>query len=272
MSLESSGGDYYLLRQLQSEPSCLELAPEQKDLERLIGQSVIEFISRLPTFSWFIDSYGVKVEGIGISTIATVDYKTERKDALERYNVIQTTPGVPINKERLTSLLLPPSPEWTTAIISQVSLDRFEKGMKEVWAHIPFIDIDSDLPLDELIPIVKEQIKKTEISEGVILASSGSETGHFHVIGTRRLLTSDQLRVFFAASMFMEDNQREMLICPRFLRIALFPKMHAVSHGSPVPKQSRVPGSIYDFSEMFAVLRVSTSKRKPYLPKVIDVL
>ena len=272
MSLEGSGGDYYLLRQLQSEPSCLGFAPEQKDPKKLIGQSVVEFVSRLPTFSWFIDSWGVRVDGIGISTIATVDYKTERKDALERYNVIQTTPGVPIDVEKLTSLLIPPSPEWTTALISQVSLDRFEKGMKEVWAHIPFFDIDSDLPLNELIPMVKEQAKKTEIDEGVILGSSGSEKGHIHIIGTKRLLTSDQLRIFIAASMYMEDNQREMLICPGFVRIALFPKMHAVGQGGPVPKQSRIPGSIYDFSEMFAVLRVSTSTKKAHLPKVIDVL
>lgn len=109
--------------------------------EQLIGKSIIEVISLLPTFSWHIDCDGRVIQP-QIVSLSFVDYDT-RKPRIgdDVYGFISVTPGELIERRKLLGTLAV-KPGRTTGIISMVHLDSSYVGMEKRLAHLPLIDMD----------------------------------------------------------------------------------------------------------------------------------
>lgn len=233
--------------------------------EQLIGKSIIEVISLLPTFSWHIDCGGRVVQP-RIVTLSFVDHDT-RKPRIgdDVYGLISVTPGESIERRKLFDTLAA-KPGRTTGIISMVHLDSSYVGMEKKLAHLPLIDIDLDvwgLSQEETLGVIKREIKeKTEIDKGVILASGGDN--HFHFIGTERLLSEEQLVTFLGLCLSMRGPRNELLVDPKWVGHALTPMKYIV--------ELNKKWSVYDYVTRFATLRVTTSQTKPRLPTVVGVL
>ncbi|HUS60324.1 MAG TPA: hypothetical protein VMX76_03025 [Nevskiaceae bacterium] len=240
--------------------------------EQLIGKSVVEVVSLLPTFPWYIKVGGRHIEAARIASLVVVDYDTqEPKVNDDIFGSIPVTPGVPISIKELKPRLTPPWPGRTTGLASLVHLDlsQWQQDRQFIYlgkplAHIPLIDIDLEIPYlsrEELLALIKNEVKdKTEADRGLILASGKQ---NFHFIGTERLFTDEQLVTFLSLCLLMEGPRGEPLVDSRWAGHSLTLMRHRADLGG---------WSVYDFKDRFATLRISTSERKPNLPKVVAVL
>ena len=233
--------------------------------EQLIGKSIIEVISLLPTFSWHIDCNGRVIQP-QIVSLSFVDYDT-RKPRIgdDVYGFISVTPGEPIERRKVLGTLAA-KPGRTTGVISMVHLDTSYVGVEKRLAHLPLIDMDLDIsgqPQEEILGLIKREIKeKTEVDKGLILASGGDN--HFHFIGTERLLDESQLVTFLGLCLSMRGPNNELLVDPKWVGHALTPMKYII--------ELNKKWSVYDYVNRFATLRVTTSEFKARLPIVVDVL
>ncbi|MDP3955382.1 MAG: hypothetical protein Q8Q15_03415, partial [bacterium] len=108
--------------------------------------------------------------------------------------------------------------------------------------------------------------EKTEITRGVILASGRG--GHYHFMGTERLLTEDQWPIFVGLCLCMLDPNKKQLVDTKWAAHTLTPMKYL----KEVEVDKDIKWSAYDFKTMFATLRIVTGEKKPWLPVVVDVL
>jgi hypothetical protein len=255
------------------------MLPERlRSLEQLKEKSIVEVISFLPTFSWYVDDWG-RQSDVKINGLAIVDYDTWKpRELVDFYEKISFEPGVPIDEGELVAKLAF-KPKRTVGLTSLVFLDKdeYERDLyrnvaDNPWVHIPMIDADLDLPdytEEEAVQILKNEIKKnTEVEEGLILKSGGKK--HFHFIGTRRLLNEDQLPTFIGLCLNMRAPGGEQLIDTKWAGHVLTPMKYRLETDSG----SGIQWSAYDFSSRFATLRIGLSEEKPYksLPRVVATL
>lgn len=245
---------------MSSERSC---SPEQ-----LIGRPVFDVISLLPTFQWHIDNLGRRFDA-QIGRLVFVSYDTWKpRVQVDLYHHLDVRPGSVVPTEQLT-LQVTPKEGRTVGLTSLVHLDKDkldkENGIRVgSWAHLPLIDMDLDPDLSrvEALHLIKRELRKTDVGNGLILCS-GKES-HYHFIGTERLLTEDQLSTFVGLCLFMFDQNKKVLIDPRWAGHTLTPMKYLKEMG-------RAPGlTNYDLGIRFATLRVSTNEKKLQVPKVID--
>lgn len=243
--------------------------------ECLRGRSIIEIVSLLPTFPWFIEVGGRRIDA-KIRGFTIVDYDTWKpRKEIDLYGEIPVTPGIPIEMGRLARELQSKQGR-STALASIVWLDKEEwsegayPGVEEQWVHFPTIDIDldnSELPQQEILGWIKREIKeKTEIAKGAILLSGDS--GHYHFVGTERLLTEDQFITFVGLCLTMKDPEGKPLVDTKWVGHSLTPMKYLVEDA----KKGGEEWSVYDFISRFASIRVTTSEKKLALPTVVDVM
>lgn len=119
-----------------------------------------------------------------------------------------------------------------------------------------------------MLGVIKREIReKTEIDKGVIL-NSGGRPGHYHFIGTERLLSDEQFITFMALCLGMNE-QGKFLVDGEWVGHSLNPLKYMVQFDKEYGLE---PRSKYDFRLRFATLRITTSEEKPQLPVVVDVL
>lgn len=237
--------------------------------ENLIGKSVIDIISLLPTFDWYVDPGGMRIE-IKPSYLSVIDYDTWKpRQEADICAKIPIEPGSPIPQEKVISYLTP-TPGRTTGLMSVVEIEEWQRDLPyyidKPWVHLPLLDIDleGELTPDMLGHIQKEIREKTEIDKGILLVSG--EKNHCHFIGLERVLTDDQLVTFIGLSLTMVDQRRRMLVDPKWAGYQLTPMSY---HKEIAPQ---VKWSAYDFGLRFATLRIMTSELKGQLPIVRAVL
>ena len=244
--------------------------------EQLIGMSVLDVISLLPTFSWYIEDYGRRCD-VKISKVIMVSYETWKpRKEIDLHGEIP----MPVDIDELRRIVKS-MPRMTSGLTSIVFLDEeeYERGLyrnvaEGTWVHIPMIDADIELPElseEEVLTLFKEEIKsKTEIKEGLILKSGGLKDPRrrLHFIGTSRLLNQNQLPTFIGLCLNMVGPDRKQLVDTKWAGHVLTPMKYFLE------VEKGVEWSAYDFSTRYATLRIGLSGKKPYseLPTVIDIL
>lgn len=248
---------------------------EQVDLELLKGESVLKVISQLPTYPWCIKDGQFSIP-VKMSYIEVVDYDLWKPRSSEDiFGHISVTPSMPIPESTVLQNLKAKQGK-TTGLISLVGLDQteFEEGcygwIKQPRVHLPLIDIDindQSLSFEEAIELIKQEVPlKTEIARGVILSSGAPN--HFHFIGVGRLLSEDQFVTFMGLCLNMTDNKGNQIVDAKWAGHALTP----MKYMTDLNKEEYPDWSYYDIQQRFATLRVLPNIRKPYLPKVVDIL
>ena len=237
--------------------------------EELVGHSVSDVISFLPTFRWHIDRESRQYD-VKIGRLVFVSYDTWKpRIQPDLYHSLEVVPGCAVPEQRLVSVITPRKGR-TIGVTSLVCLDgdNFDKknGIgRGSWAHLPLIDmdLDADLSRTEALQLIKRELRKTGVGNGLILCS-GKEN-HYHFIGTERLLTEDQLPTFVGLCLFMFDQNKKVLIDPRWAGHTLTPMKYLTEMG-------RAPGlTNYDLTIRFATLRVSINEKKLQIPEVVDI-
>lgn len=249
------------------------MSPERlHSAEELRGKSIADVVSLIPTFPWFLNSGG-RIVYPRVIGLTVVDYDTHkpRRDH-DVFGPILVTPGSKIEKVGLSGIL-PPKLGQTTGLISMVEteIDHPLSSMPEKkLLHFSMIDMDLNIPglsQEKTLALLKREIReKTEIEKGVLLAS-GSDN-HFHFIGTERLLDEEQLVTFLGLCLNMRGPDDELLVDPRWVGHALTPMKYLVI----LDGRGSDDYTSYDYTNRFATLRITTSKQKPTLPIVVDVL
>lgn len=238
----------------------------------LIGKNILEVIVELSKQEWvYMDRFRGKCKA-KIGDFLFVYFDEERRRDF-RYYGLSHNHGLLlsdldfINKEKEKGLGI-----TSLARIKELKICEFDKiiSTEDLVVHIPFIDIDLDkagLKYDkESLGLVKKLIREhTQINEGVILKSSSKNNLHF--IGMDRVMSRDDFITFLGLCLTMGyQKQGEK----RYTNIADYRHIgHSLTPRSHLPELNL---SKYDYTDIFATLRVNPKNSQDNYPEVIDVL
>jgi hypothetical protein len=237
------------------------------ELASLIGRTAPEIIAQLPEFSWRLEDKG-RTTRVKIGRFLFVYYQKNKPRSQE--DLFRSVDADEISERGLD--FIKPEEGRCIGLMSKVQL-REPFGYQEGrFAHIPMIDFDTNenfgfMPEDELLRLLKENIKTTEVEAGLFLKSS---LGNYHFVGVGRLFSEEEFISFLGLCLTMKhkvDGRDVNLVDSRHVGHSLTPMKYFADIGM----NEKGDGSVYDYGERFSTLRLTPRTSEESSPRVVDI-
>lgn len=241
-------------------------------MTQVLGKTIIDVVLDLPNQNWIFQDGG-RVFSPQLKTLIFVYYENltytgkKPRTSEDTFRHVQVHQGFSL----ADIPFLQKEERRCIGLISKVAIKLpYRDGTYRDLAHIPMLDFDTSPHFDYLDEqkllgiIINAVINTTEIQEGVILQSSPR---HYHFMGTKRLLSEQELITFLGLALTMKhtfpDGREVNLADARHIGHSLTPLEHFADFNKC---------SSYDFTERFTTLRLTPRRPGEDYPRVVGIL